>query len=127
MSAAPCLRPLPYWDWVEHEAALINTDGCSNVTGAYRRHCLAHDLSYFYARDPVSAYRLCVAGDVDYWRYALPIARAEADAAFRRGMQSDSPAGVFSPVALWRWAGLTLFGGTAWDDHRARERQDPAT
>lgn len=129
MSADPCLRQLPYWEWIEHEAALIKTDGCSKVSGAYRRHCRVHDLSYYYARDPVSAYRsycfrFASTGAADYWQQARPITRAAADAAFRRGMQADSPAGFFSAVALWRWAGLKLAGGKAWDAHRAREAQE---
>ena len=116
------MTPL-YWDWIDSEAAVIKTDGCSKVSGAFRRHCRVHDLSYYYARDPVSAYRLFIACDPDYWLCAQPITKGEADAAFRRGMQSDSVAGFFSPMALWRWAGLKIGGGSAWESHRRRERE----
>lgn len=111
-----------YWTFIENEAALIKTDGCSNVTGAYRRHCRVHDLSYYYARDPVAAYRLYAAGDLNYWLNAKALTKGEADAAFRRGMQSDSPAGFFSPLAITRWLGLKVGGGAAWESHRQRER-----
>ena len=124
------MTPL-FWDWVDSEAALIQTDGCSKVSGAYRRWCRVHDLSYYFARDPVSAYlnyRLCAAGDLNYWHNAMPITKADADAAFRRGIQSDSAAGFFSPVALWRWLGVKCFGGKTWESHRQREHeaQEPA-
>lgn len=110
-----------YWEWVEHESALIHTDGCSKVTGAFRKHCRVHDLAYYYARDLVDAYRRFVAGDPAYWVNARLITKAEADAQLRRGMQSDSPAGFFSPLAVIRWLGLEVAGGKAWDAHRARD------
>ena len=113
-----------YWDWIESVGALIKTDGCSKVTGAFRKQCRAHDLAYFHARDPVDAYRRCVAGDAGYWMNALPITKGEADAALRRGMQSDSPVGFFSPLAAIRWLGLKLAGGKAWNGHRERERKE---
>ena len=115
---------MTYWEFIEDEAALIKTDGCSKVSGAFRKHCRVHDLSYYYAADPVDAYKRYVAGDSDYWWSATPITKAEADAAFRRGMQSDSPAGFFSPLAALRWLGLKIGGRKAWDAHRAREAQE---
>lgn len=116
--------PLAYWDWIEEEAALINSDGCSKVTGAYRKHCLVHDLSYYYARDPRDAYARYKAGAAGYWRRARIITKGDADAAFRRGMQSDSPAGFFSPLAFFRWLGVKLGGRSAWNTHRAREAHE---
>lgn len=113
-----------YWEWVESEAALIKTDGCSKVSGAFRKHCRVHDLAYYYGRDPVDAYRRYLAGDPDYWPHATPITRSDADAAFRRGMQSDSPLGFFSPFAAFRWLVLKMVGGRAWDAHRAREQRE---
>lgn len=108
-------KPL-YWDWIESEAALINTDGCSKVSGVYRRCCLQHDLAYYYARDPVSAYRVS-------WDNAIPTTKGEADVAFRRCMQSQSRFGFFSPIALYRWLGVKLAGKKAWNSHRQREQQ----
>lgn len=115
---------LPFWDWIEQEAALIKTDGCSKVSGAYRKRCRVHDLSYFYGRDPVDAYKRYAAGDPEYWFNAHAITRATADADFRRGIQADSALGFFSPVAAWRWIGVRLGGKGAWEDHRAAERQE---
>lgn len=110
-----------YWDWVESEAALIKTDGCSKVSGAFRKCCRQHDLAYYYGRDPVSAYKRYLAGDWEHWLNANPTTRAQADADFRRCTQANSAMGFFSPVALWRWAGVRLGGKGAWDRHRERE------
>ena len=118
------MRRVPlYWDWIESEAAVIGTDGCSKVTGAYRRCCLQHDLSYFYAAAPASAYRLFIAGTSNFWGHATRIDRATADAAFRRCIQAHSKAGFWSPVALMRWLGVKIGGQGAWEAHRAREAQ----
>lgn len=110
-----------YWDWIDSEAALINTDGCSKVSGAFRQCCRAHDLAYYYARDPRSAYRLYISGDPEYWFNATAVTRAHADADFRRCTQANSAMGFWSIAALWRWAGVRIGGKGAWDAHRARE------
>lgn len=112
-----------FWDWIESEAALVKTDGCSKVTGAYRKCCRVHDLAYYYGRDPVSAYKRYVAGEPEYWFEAAPITRAQADADFRRCIQANSGAGFFSPLALMRWLGVRVGGHGAWDAHRRREAQ----
>lgn len=112
-----------YWSWVESEAALVKTDGCSKVSGAFRRCCLQHDLAYRYARDPVDAYRRYVDGDPAYWFNAERTTRATADADLRRCMQSQSKAGFWSPLALIRWLGLKVGGQGAWDTHRRREQE----
>lgn len=112
-----------YWDWIESEAAVIGTDGCSKVTGAFRRCCLQHDLSYFYAKSPASAYRIYLNGQSDYWHQGIIIDRATADAAFRRCIQANSRAGFWSPMAVIRWLGVRIGGQGAWDAHRQREAQ----
>lgn len=118
-----------YWDWVESESALIKTDGCSKVSGAYRKCCWQHDLSYYYAADPVSAYLHWRRNTPDYWRVATPLTKGAADASLRRCIQSESALGFFSPVALWRWLGVRVGASTAWASHRAREQASagPAT
>lgn len=113
---------LTYWDFIEQESALIKTDGCSKVSGAFRKRCRVHDLAYYYAKDPVDAYKRYVAGDRAYWLHATATTKGEADAEFRKGIQSDSALGFFSPVAAWRWLGLKIGGQAAWDSHRAREQ-----
>lgn len=116
---------LMFWDWVEQESVLIKTDGCSKVSGAFRKRCRVHDLAYYFAKDPVDAYKLYVLGSSLYWLQAAPITKAQADAEFRKGIQSDSALGFFSPVAAWRWLGLRFLGGqAAWDSHRAREQAE---
>lgn len=63
-------------------------NGCTGVPEFYRDCCIQHDIDY---HDKV-------------------ISRAEADARFRRCIQEHSPFGKASPMALWRWAGVRLFG-----------------
>lgn len=123
MTTAPNVKLLLYWDFIEQEAALIGTDGCSKATGAFRRHCRVHDLSYYFAKDPISAYRHYVAGVLDYWGAADDIDQATADANLRKGMQSDSPLGFFSPLAILRWTVLKAVGKNAWNSHRQRETE----
>jgi hypothetical protein len=107
--------------WVESEAALIKTDGCSKVSGAFRSCCRVHDLAYHHGKDAVSAYRLYLAGEAECWLHATTITRAQADAEFRRCTQANSALGFFSIAALWRWAGVRIGGKGAWDAHRARD------
>ena len=107
-----------YWDWVESESALIDSDGCSSATGAYLKCCLVHDLSYYYAADPVDAYKHYIAGADDCWELARPIRQADADANFRRCIQAHSKLGILSPMAIWRWGALKMFGKKAWNNHR---------
>lgn len=111
-----------YFDWVESEAALIETDGCSKVSGAYRRCCLVHDLSYYYAKAPTVAYKLYLQGIDNYWQQAASIDQAEADADLRRCMQSQSKLGFWSPLAVIRWSVLKMVGKKAWQGHRDREQ-----
>lgn len=117
------IRRALYWDWVESEAAVIGTNGCSKASGAYGRCCLQHDLSYYYAKAPASAYGRYLLGEADYWSRAMIITRSTADAAFRRCIQAKSKAGFWSPMAVIRWIGVRLGGQSAWDAHRAREAQ----
>jgi hypothetical protein len=114
-----------YWDWVRSEAALIDTDGCSVVTGLKIECCFEHDISFFYARDPRAAYRAERHG-LDPWLTAPAITRAEADRRFRSCLQNRSSLGRWSFMAWYRWLGVKLGSQGAWDRHRTRE-QDEAT
>lgn len=109
-------------EWVDDESRLIRSDGCSKATGAYAFHCRVHDLEYWYGADAVDAYQWWRLGAGDYWRQARAITQAEADAHLRRGIQSDSRFGFFSPVAVVRWLVLRGVGRQAWERHRAREQ-----
>lgn len=110
-----------YWQWVRAEAALIDSDGCSAVTGMKIECCFEHDLGYYYAKDAHDAYRSWRMGRVDVWTDALPIDRMKTDARFRRCLQYHSKWGMWSPMALWRWLGVRWKAQKAWDSHRARE------
>lgn len=111
-----------FWPWVESEAGLIEADGCSKVSGAFRKCCLRHDLEYFWGKDASDAYRLYIAGEPEYWFNAKAVTKGTADANFRRCMQSQSRFGFFSPVAFYRWLGVKLGATGAWESHREREQ-----
>lgn len=114
----------PYWDWIRSEAALIDTDGCSAVSGLTIECCFEHDLGYYHARDPRDAYRKALDPDVapdEHWLHAKPIDREEVDRRFRSCHQNHSRLGRWSLMATWRWLGVRVGAQGAWDKHRARE------
>jgi hypothetical protein len=87
-----------YRELVRRRARELDSDGCSGVPDFYRDACLEHDIHYRTGRT--------LSG--------VPLTRAKADAIFRKRIQQMSVLGVLSPVALWRWAGVRLFGGSSW-------------
>lgn len=115
-------EPVTYWNFIRSEATLIDTDGCSRVSGFQVDCCFEHDLGYYYAADPRDAYRLYRLGDHDYWQHASPITREDVDSRFRKCHQTRSKFGQWSPMAFWRWLGVRRFGQSRWDAHRERER-----
>jgi hypothetical protein len=115
--------PTTYWDWIRSQADLIDTDGCSAVSGLKVECCLAHDVEYFYAKDSRHAYQLWCEGDYHCWAHAKPIEREEADRRFKVCHQTRSALGRWSVMAQWRWLGVRFGGQDAWDKHRARERE----
>lgn len=113
-----------YWNWIKSEAALIDTDGCSGVTGLRIDCCFEHDLGYYYAKDPHDAYIKYRGGLLEPWLHAKSIDRAGVDARFRKCLQNRSALGRWSPMALWRWAGVRIGGESRWEAHREREKQE---
>ena len=111
-------KKMLFWDWVRAEAENIHSDGCSGVPDFYKEACLQHDLSYFYARCPVSAYKCYLEGIEDVWGAAQVITKAHADAVFRRTIQAKSKLKRFSPMSWWRWLGVKWFAGKAWNSHK---------
>lgn len=90
------MLPLPpkealYWDLVRLKAVALGSDGCTGVPDFYLDACYEHDI---------------------HWRTGFtllgdPITYAEANTRFRRVIQSRSPFGRFSPMAWWRYWGVT--------------------
>lgn len=80
-------------------ATAINSDGCTGVPDFYLHCCTIHDFWYTTHHD--------INGH--------PITRQEADRRFRECIQSRSRFGGLSPMAWWRWLGVRLFGGSAWE------------
>jgi hypothetical protein len=113
-----------YWNFIKSEAALMDTDGCSAVTGARVECCFEHDLGYRRARDPRDAYRHFRNGRLaDPWDAALPIERSEVDRRFRQCLMNRSTLGRWSPMAWWLWAGVRVGAKGAWERHRQREQE----
>jgi hypothetical protein len=98
---------MTYKDWVQHEASIINSDGCTAVSELYHYCCLEHDLGYHYGRDPRVAHERG-------WQAAPPINRSEVDKRFRQCIQSHSKLGKWSPVSWIRYAGVRVGGYFLW-------------
>ena len=85
-----------YADQVRAEATQIKSDGCSGVTQAYRVVCEEHDISFAFHADFFTG---------------LPITEEEADLMLKWGIQWHSWFGRFSPMAWWRYRGLSTVHG----------------
>jgi hypothetical protein len=90
--------PIPDWTpeyrkLVRAIAREMDSDGCSLPALSFRVDaCYEHDI---------------------HWRtghtvYGHPIPKATADTVFRWRLQAMSPLGVISPVAWWRYLGVTI-------------------
>lgn len=83
-----------YWVRVRRLAQDLKTDGCTGVPDFYVEACFEHDI---------------------HWRtghtiYGEPISTRQANMRFRRVIQARSPFGILSPMAWWRWAGVSIAG-----------------
>jgi hypothetical protein len=116
--ASSRLHPPYYLDWLRSEATLIDTDGCSNVTGFNVVCCLEHDCAFHYGRDPRDAYRKHLDGSFHPWVDAAPITFNETNRRFKRCHQAYSKFGQYSPFAFWRFLGVQWFSKGVWDRHR---------
>ena len=102
-----------YADQVHTAATLIKSDGCSGVTQAYRFVCEEHDWAYAHHRDLYTG---------------QPITEEDADLMLKWGIQWHSVFGRLSPMAWWRYKGLSKaeglgLGSTAWETGLARLRE----
>lgn len=88
-----------YWTRVRNVAQSLDSDGCTGVPDFYADACAEHDVHY----------------RTHQTIFGEPITRAEADAWLRRRIQQRSVFQCFSPMAIWRWVGVRLFGKRAWD------------
>lgn len=109
--------PRTFWDFIEAEAALIKSDGCSVVPEFYHECCLVHDLEYWYARCATDAYTHYLKGTTNYWHLAKKLTQAQADKHLRSCIQKKSTLGKWSPLSWWRYWALREFGQKAWNSH----------
>lgn len=120
------VAPALYWAWIESEAALIRSDGCTKATGWKLPCCHEHDLAFWHGKDPRAAYqRWLVHHHRDAaWHEAAPISFEAANRDFRTCHSQRSPLGWWwwlDPRAVVRWRAVVRLSRAAWDAHRARE------
>ena len=82
----------PYWAVVRKAAKALKSDGCTGVKDFYVDSCLEHDIHWRTGRTV----------------FGVLITTAQANARFRRVIQSRSRFGRFSPLSWVRWAGVTV-------------------
>lgn len=90
-------------DDIKNIRLYIDSDGCTGVPDFYKEECIKHD---FYYRTHHGFDRKMMT-------------KNEADLAFMRGIQAKSKFGKYSPMALWRYLGVKLFGGSAWQGEKS--------
>jgi hypothetical protein len=90
-----------YWRHVRFIAAKMGSDGCTCVTETFVEACYEHDIHWRTGRT--------INGDT--------ITTAQANRRFKRVMQSRSRFGRFSPMAHWRYLGVTI--GQHFIDHKS--------
>lgn len=115
-----------YWEWIESEAALVESDGCTKATGFQLACCWEHDVAFWYARDPRSAYRHWLEHHdrVRAWREADDVTFEQANRDFKRCHTQRSSLGWWwwlDPRNVVRWRVVVRASRAAWDRHRARE------
>lgn len=99
------MKDTTYWQRLK-EWALPHSDGCTGVPDFHVECCWEHDYHF----------RKGTTLDGE------PITFAEANAEFRRCIQSRSRLGRFSPMSWWRWVGVTVGGRAKWDEYRQKEQ-----
>ena len=94
-----------YVERLRQEAKAILSDGCSGVPDFYWVVCVEHDSAYAHRRDFFTGQE---------------ITEEEADLMLRWGIQYHSWFGRYSPMAWWRYTGLSKekglgLGSMAWE------------
>lgn len=96
--------PLKYWEWVEEQAKLIKSDGCTHALELARKCCWEHDLAFYYGRDPRHAYTCG-------WRRADKIGFVETN---------NRLGGCLPWWLKYRWLAVMGGGWILWCDHRRK-------
>lgn len=91
-------RKLNEYDFAEI-SLFIASDGCSGVPDFYLDYCIIHDWWFRTHRN------------LD----GTPITFDEANRGLAEGIRSKSILGRFSPMAWWRYLGVTKWGKKAWE------------
>lgn len=81
-----------YWDKIRVKAKQLGSDGCTMVSDIFLDACLEHDI---------------------HWRLGTTIngdkiSRRQANARFRKVIQSRSKLGLCSPISWVRWLGVSI-------------------
>ena len=88
-----------YWREVDKQAIALGGDGCTGVPDFRKKYCDEHDVHYRTHKFIFHCYALTF---------------QEANFIFRWRHQRDSWFGRFSPMAWWRYLGVSWGGGIAW-------------
>src|SRR5689334_7434831 len=91
-----------YWKWIQEQASLIHSDGCTHAEEWKRQCCWQHDLAYYYGRNPRSAFE-------KGWQEADKISFVEANNQF---------AGCLPWYLKYRWLAVMGGGYWIWRKHR---------
>lgn len=113
---------LTYWEWIRSEASLVDTDGCTGVSGLRIECCFEHDLAFRTGKEPRDAFRLARLGSLDPWGEAKRTTFEQANERFLHCLQTRSKWGFYSPMAWWRWVGVMVTTRDTWDCYRAAEQ-----
>lgn len=112
-----------YWPLVKQAAKAMvpPTDGCTGVPDWYVEACWEHDLHYRYGRKLLLLH--FVKDEKNQYRLELgeKITQHWADTRLKQSIRSLSWLAYLSPVACWRWFGLSKvgLGRSGWERHRS--------
>jgi len=77
------MEMLNYWQWIEQEARIMRSDGCTVVSDWHKECCWEHDLACYFMADPRRAYELYCADPLSaYWMNGAEMSRRKADYMF---------------------------------------------
>lgn len=101
-------EPRSYEKFIEEEAKLHGTDGCTFATDWQVFCCWEHDLACELQKDPRDAYKKYLYGLSDYWACAIDMSRRDADKMFASCNLRKSKGFVGTSRSLFRFVGVRL-------------------
>jgi hypothetical protein len=79
----PTIIRKSYWKFIDDEARLMGSDGCTGVSEWHAPCCQEHDLACYFGKNPRTAYtHYCNQPNSPYWSLAEAMTRRQADYMF---------------------------------------------